>query len=776
MAFNPNTNPLFASQWYLKNTGQRGEQGIDINVTQLWSEYTGRGVIVAVNDDGMDLNHLDLVANLLPALTFDAATGTTGQGFARSENSHGTVVGGIIGMANNDVGGIGIAFDAQLVAGLAFGPVPEGKSISAADLFLANLASGAAVSCNSWGSDPAFAENFGASGSEADKAWNSAMLRCVTEARGGLGMVIEVSGGNERPNMADVALSNFTGARYTIAVGAVDHLGKVTSYSTPGASLLVTAPGGVSMVDQSTNTGFGILSADVTSDAGYNKIAGGAGDYSYQNEGTSYSGPMVAGVAALMLQANPKLGFRDVSTILAMTARQTDIGNSSWITTSGSTWNLGGMHFSRDYGFGLVDAKAAVHLAESWNITAGTVANWKNAEAVVATGDVVIPENATGTSVTTQMAANIAIERIEVLMELDASAPSQLRATLTSPGGTTVTLFDGPLTRGLANGSPDTTQQESAWPGIFSVGATAFLGEQSAGSWTIALFDKVAGITATFKSATVKAWGSESTPATNLVFTDEFKGSKTLVDTAGLDTINAAAMTASVVINLNSGTTSNLLNGQFLIADGTLIENAIGGDGNDTLIGNAANNVFRGNRGSDNIDGGAGTDTAVFLQQKSAYAIGKTATGVSVGSGSDIDTLTNVERLQFANLKVAFDLGGSAGQTAKILGAVFGKTSVANKEYVGIGLSLLDGGMGYEQLASLAMNAAGKTTSADVVNLLWTNLFGSGPSAQQAAEYVVLLNDQKISVGGLTVLAADTGLNTANINLVGLSETGLDYI
>ena len=84
--------------------------------------------------------------------------------------------------------------------------------------------------------------------------------------------------------------------------------------------------------------------------------------------------------------------------------------------------------------------------------------------------------------------------------------------------------------------------------------------------------------------------------------------------------------------------------------------------------------------------------------------------------------------------------------------------------------------MGYEQLASLAMNAAGKTTSADVVNLLWTNLFGSGPSAQQAAEYVVLLDDQKISVGGLTVLAADTGLNTANINLVGLSQTGLDYI
>lgn len=776
MASNYTNNPLFASQWYLKNTGQRGEPGIDINVTQVWNEYTGRGVIVAVNDDGMDLTHPDLVANLLPALTFDATTGTTGQGFAQAENSHGTVVGGIIGMANNGIGGIGIAFDAKLIAGLAFGPVAEGASINTASLFLANLAGRADISNNSWGRDPAFSENFGASGSASDRAWGDAMLRSVTEGRGGLGMVIEVSGGNERANMADTAMSNFTGARYTIAVGAVDHLGKVTSYSTPGASLLVTAPGGVGTADQSVNTGFGILSADVVSDAGYNKTVGSAGDYSYQNEGTSYSGPMVSGIAALMLQANPKLGFRDVSTILAMTARQTDITNPSWVTNSSSAWNLGGMHFSRDYGFGLVDAKAAVHLAESWNLAAGTVANWKNVDAVVAASNIVIPEDTAGVSVTAQMAANIDIERIEVLMELDASAPSQLRATLTSPGGTTITLFDGPLTRELVDGSPDMTQPESAWPGVFSVGATAFLGEQSMGTWTIALFDKVAGTTATFKSATIKAWGSESTSNTNLVFTDEFKGFKILMDTAGLDTINAAAMTASVMINLNSGATSSLSGGQFSIAAGILIENAIGGDGNDTLIGNEANNIFRGNRGSDSIDGGAGIDTAVFLHQKSAYNINATADRILVGVGGETDTLTNVERLQFTNLKTAFDLDGSAGKTAKILGAVFGKDAVANKEYAGIGLSLLDGGMGYEQLAALAMNAAGRSASADVVALLWTNLFGVGPSAQQAAEYVALLDSQQIGVGGLTVLAAETGLNTANINLVGLSQTGLDYV
>ena len=786
MTFDPNTNPLFTDQWYLKNTGQRGAPGIDINVTSLWSQYTGRGVIVAVNDDGMDLTHPDLMANVLPALTFDAARGTTGQGFAAADNSHGTVVGSIIGMANNGAGGIGVAFDAKLVAGLAIG-----SGVNYANLFLANLASGAGVSCNSWGQDPAFGENFGASGSASDQAWNAAMLRGVTEGRGGLGMVIEVSGGNERANMADVALSNFTGARYTIAVGAMDNVGKVTSYSTPGASLLVSAPGGVGNAEQSVNTGFGIVSADVVSDAGYNKTTGAAGDYSYQNQGTSYSGPMVAGVAALMLQANPSLGFRDVSTILAMTARQTDTGNSSWVATSGSTWNLGGMHFSRDYGFGLVDAKAAVHLAESWNVTAGTVVNWRSVDAVAAAGVSAIPENATGLTVSAPMAANISIERLEVLLELDASAPSQLRATLTSPGGTTVTLFDGPLTRELANGAPNMALPESAWPGVFSVGATAFLGEQSAGTWTIALFDKVAGITATYKSATVRAWGSEATPNTNLVFTDEFKGSKVLTDASGLDTVNAAAMTSSVAINLNSGAASTLPGGQFVIAAGTAIENAIGGDGNDALTGNAANNVFRGNRGNDTIDGGAGIDTAVFAGTRSGYTItvGGSTQVVSKSGVEGTDTLTAVERLRFSDTSVAIDLApsGNAAKTAQFLG-LLGPAFLSQKAVVGTVLGIFDQ-TGIDLAAAfnlvlgngLVSQLAGGASDVALIKLIHRNLVGSEATDAVAATLAgQLLKDSGGTYSRVDLLNLGAGVdaNLQRVGLVGnsgLMATGLEY-
>lgn len=93
----------------------------------------------------------------------------------------------------------------------------------------------------------------------------------------------------------------------------------------------------------------------------------------------------------------------------------------------------------------------------------------------------------------------------------------------------------------------------------------------------------------------------------------------------------------------------------------------------------------------------------------------------------------------------------------------------------GIGISLLDGGMSYEALMGLALNAAGATSSTSVVNLLWTNLFGTAPSASDAQPYVAMLNQKTMSAAQLGVLAADLDLNAQNINLVGLADTGLAY-
>jgi hypothetical protein len=122
----------------------------------------------------------------------------------------------------------------------------------------------------------------------------------------------------------------------------------------------------------------------------------------------------------------------------------------------------------------------------------------------------------------------------------------------------------------------------------------------------------------------------------------------------------------------------------------------------------------------------------------------------------------------------AYDISGNAGNVAKVLGAVFGKASLANKTYVGIGLSLVDKGMSYSDLAALALNAAGSTTPDQIVTTLWTNVIGSAPSTSDKAPFIQMLASGT-KVGDLAVMAADTSFNTTNINLTGLAQTGIEY-
>ena len=124
---------------------------------------------------------------------------------------------------------------------------------------------------------------------------------------------------------------------------------------------------------------------------------------------------------------------------------------------------------------------------------------------------------------------------------------------------------------------------------------------------------------------------------------------------------------------------------------------------------------------------------------------------------------------------VAYDLNANAGTTAKILGAVIGKDGLQNKSYVGIGLSLLDNGMSYSDLGALALTAVGATTNDAVVSTLWKNVIGTVATEANLAPYIKMLTDG-MKVGDLVVLAADTSFNTTNINLVGLAQTGIEYL
>jgi hypothetical protein len=180
------------------------------------------------------------------------------------------------------------------------------------------------------------------------------------------------------------------------------------------------------------------------------------------------------------------------------------------------------------------------------------------------------------------------------------------------------------------------------------------------------------------------------------------------------------------------------------------------------------------------IDGGAGLDKIYFENATSAndFKITVFADKINLtdraGNYPPVEA-TKVERLVFNDKSIAIDLNGNAGTTAKILGAVFGKDSVSNKNYVGIGLHFLDAGWTYDNLAGLALDAAGAKTNDQIVSLLWTNVIGTKPTTADKLPLIALL-ENGMTAGALAHLAADTSFNATNINLVGLAQTGIEYI
>lgn len=257
-----------------------------------------------------------------------------------------------------------------------------------------------------------------------------------------------------------------------------------------------------------------------------------------------------------------------------------------------------------------------------------------------------------------------------------------------------------------------------------------------------------------------------------------------IIDDGGVDTLNFSAVTTAVVVNLTPGSYSSvgkLPSGGNALANLTtawdaVIENVVGTALADTVLGNAAGNTFTGGGGDDTIDGAGGVDVAVLSGARAGYTLTLSGSNAIVAGGSDgTDTLSGIERLHFADTKLALDLDGSAGRVAKLLGAVFGPAAVGNKQYVGIGLSYLDSGTTYEQLAAMAVGVSGASGNAGVVSLLWNNLFGAPPTDEQAAPYVAMLAGGSVSVGALTVMAADLSLNASRINLTGLAASGLEY-
>jgi subtilisin family serine protease len=676
-------DPLFEQQWHLQNTGQDGgTPGVDLNVVPVWQDYTGKGVTVAVVDQGIEYAHPDLASNIDTALSFSGVSSARdGQPVASTDN-HGVAVAGVIAaVAGNGIGGVGVAPGATLASvyiplGSGIDPdTPEDMDDFVGAFRMA--ASSYDVVNNSWGHSGTF---YNLNDPENESA-ATALADAVSKGRDGKGSIIVFAAGNDREEDFDANTDNLTNSPYTVTVAAIDNTGKVSSYSTPGASILVGAPSlswyytketvvipaeneddEDQVVTQIVRHDYGqIVTTDRMGENGYNTAPSPQGDYAYDFGGTSAAAPQVSGVVALMLEANPDLGYRDVQDILALTARNTD-PSGDWTTNGASNWNGGGMHVSRDVGYGLVDATAAVRLAETWDAqsTTANLATVSGQQAVAA----VLPDGAGSVSATLAMPVGVSVERAEVVLDLGARDASDLVVTLTSPSGTQSVLLD-------ASGTTE------AYPANFSLTSTHFLGESSLGNWTVTVADRNAdGDSVSFDGWTLRLYGAEATNDTRWVYTNEYAAvaaedpsRQLLVDFSGKDSLNAAAVSSASAIDLHAGTVSVVDATPLYIFPQSTVENVSGGDGGDLLVGNAADNFLFGGRGddvlyggggNDRIDGGPGFNVAGFEKPYAMYTITNTQSELSVSSYDGTSTLTNINLLLFPDRMVATQAALSA--------------------------------------------------------------------------------------------------------------------
>ena len=331
-------NEFVGYQYYIKNTGQNGgSPGIDINVEPAWDVISANSsLIVAVLDDGVERNHEDLSGSVLNGMTIDYPNeyGDPINEYNGDNKAHGTACAGIIAAKDNTIGIKGVANGVKI---LPINIYPYSYSVNSyPSTWYEKIGQAITWAYNTKGADVISCSNHFSDNIYITNAINNAM----TYGRNGKGTVVVCSSGN---SYSDVYFpANMPG---TIAVGAIDKTGNVWAYSGKGSSLDLVAPSGA------TNYVGDIVTTDRMGNLGFNPPTNNVLDiddtqYTQRFGGTSAACPQVAGVVALMLSANPNLTVNNVRSILQNTARKLP--------------GMNGLNRTDDYGYGLVDAFAAV--------------------------------------------------------------------------------------------------------------------------------------------------------------------------------------------------------------------------------------------------------------------------------------------------------------------------------------------------------------------------------------------------------------------------------
>jgi subtilisin family serine protease len=323
----PPANDLFVRQWHLWGT-----PGSDIRVLDAWEVTRGQGVRVVVHDTGVDPTHPNLQPNLLPGRNYDDDNDDTAPLAFLANAAHGTACAGLVGAARNGRGVVGVAPECRLV------PLRVQRRIAwdrMAATFRWAADKGEVLLC-SWviPESTLVAE---------------AICRAAARGRGGRGTVCVFASGNDAADTVSFP-ANLSRASPVLAVGGSTNQAKRAGYSNGGDGLDVLAP--------SSGGTLGMETTDIMGPQGYNRLPDGdycKADDASNFQGTSAAAAVAAGVAALVLAANPELPAAAVKDLLRATADKIDP----------ETAQYGGTGWSRTHGYGRINADRAVRSAKA---------------------------------------------------------------------------------------------------------------------------------------------------------------------------------------------------------------------------------------------------------------------------------------------------------------------------------------------------------------------------------------------------------------------------
>uniref|UniRef100_A0A2K5V5K8 Neuroendocrine convertase 1 n=1 Tax=Macaca fascicularis TaxID=9541 RepID=A0A2K5V5K8_MACFA len=430
---------------------------LDLHVIPVWQKgITGKGVVITVLDDGLEWNHTDIYANYDPEASYDF-NDNDHDPFPRydptNENKHGTRCAGEIAMqANNHKCGVGVAYNSK-VGGIRMldGIVTD------------------AIEASSIGFNPGHVDIYSASWGPNDdgktvegpgRLAQKAFEYGVKQGRQGKGSIFVWASGNGGRQGDNCDCDGYTDSIYTISISSASQQGLSPWYAEKCSSTLATSYSSGDYTDQR------ITSADLHNDC------------TETHTGTSASAPLAAGIFALALEANPNLTWRDMQHLVVWTSEYDPLANNPGWKKNGA-----GLMVNSRFGFGLLNAKALVDLADprTWRSVPEKKEcvvkdNDFEPRALKANGEVIIeiPTKACEG----QENAIKSLEHVQFEATIEYSRRGDLHVTLTSAAGTSTVL--------LAERERDTSPNGFKNWDFMSVHTW---GENPVGTWTLRITD-----------------------------------------------------------------------------------------------------------------------------------------------------------------------------------------------------------------------------------------------------------------------------------------------